>query len=253
MTRKNTRLENEISHFRGMLHSKKTTWWGNQTLAGQARMKKRLSLIKEHINPHPGDRVLELGCGLGEATSYLASSCAKIVAIDSCRELVDMAKQKINSPNVSFCVADGENLPFADGYFSAVVGNSILHHLSLKNSLREIRRVLASGGKVSFCEPNLLNPQIMLERKIKFIGRLSGVSPYEGAFWRIPLKKTFENFGFSEVEIMPFDFLHPATPSFLISFVERLGKKLERIKIIREISGSLFIKAVRQDEDFTKK
>jgi ubiquinone/menaquinone biosynthesis C-methylase UbiE len=51
---------------------------------------------------------------------------------------------------VKFQTADAESLPFEDGQFDAVVGNFVLHHVSRPEQvLREVFRVLRSGGKVA--------------------------------------------------------------------------------------------------------
>lgn len=50
---------------------------------------------------------------------------------------------------------------------------------------------------------------------------------------------------FKKIEITPHDWLHPATPPVLIPVVLAVGRCLEKILIVREISGSLYIRARR--------
>lgn len=87
----------------------------------------------------------------------------------------------------------------------------------------------------------MLNPQIYIERK--FRNYFPYVSPNETAFIRFILSKKLKEIGFLQVEIIPFDWLHPSTPSFLIKIINAFGKIMERIPFLREFSGSLFIKA----------
>jgi len=51
--------------------------------------------------------------------------------------------------------------------------------------------------------------------------------------------------GFEKIEIMPFDWLHPATPIPLIRLIGNIGKLLENTPILREFAGSLYIQCRR--------
>ena len=50
-----------------------------------------------------------------------------------------------------------------------------------------------------------------------------------------------EKNGFKKVSVVPFDFLHPCAPKFLVKAIERVGLILEKTLLIKEIAGSLFI------------
>ena len=241
---KHHRKEAEVRHFQRIFQREETTWWGNRTLAGQFRKERRWKMIINYIKPKYETKVLELGCGEGIDSSRLAKTGARITAVDISSNLIEIAKQNSGLKNVEFRISDVDDLPFQDDYFDAVVGNSILHHLELDDSLKEIRRVLEKGGKIAFCEPNLLNPQIFLERKIKPIGKILQVSPFETAFTRWSLKRSLECAGFSKVVVEPFDFLHPAISRALIKPICRLGLVIEGFPLIRELAGSLFIRAI---------
>ena len=212
------------------------------------RQKRRIELFMDIAEIREGKDILEIGCGTGNFTKGLAKSKAHIIAIDLSEELLDLAKDKTFENNVEFRVGDAENLPFGDNSFDAVVGNSVLHHCSLECALKEIKRVIKNGGKVIFSEPNMLNPHVFLQKKIKYLKRLAGDSPGETAFFRWELKKSFVWAGFTDIIIRPFDFLYPATPVCFINTVNKLGLILERIPMLKEIAGSLIISAnVRKD------
>jgi hypothetical protein len=121
----------------------------------------------------------------------------------------------------------------------------VLHHLEVEQSLRRIRALLPSGGAMAFAEPNMLNPQIAIQKNIPAIKKRLGDSPDETAFIRWPLQRWLQQAGFQEVRITPFDFLHPRLPAALIARVEALGAILEKTPIICEIAGSLFIRALK--------
>jgi hypothetical protein len=70
-----------------------------------------------------------------------------------------------------------------------------------------------------------------------------GDTPDETAFFRWKLKKFLKDRGFADIQVEPFDFLHPWVPKRMIEGVDRFGRFLERIPLIREIAGSLKIYA----------
>ena len=130
-----------------------------------------------------------------------------------------------------------------DGPFDAVIGSSVLHHLELERTWKKIFSLLKPGGRMSFAEPNMLNPQIFCERHFRRF--FPEVSPDETAFVRFQLRGELERNGFTSVEIKPFDWLHPFTPPALIPAVSTVGRVLESVWLCREFSGSLWIRARR--------
>jgi hypothetical protein len=65
------------------------------------------------------------------------------------------------------------------------------------------------------------------------------------AFSRAYARRAAEASGLVEVEVRPFDFLHPSSPAPWIERVESFGRFLERLPIVREFSGSLLVSATR--------
>jgi hypothetical protein len=49
--------------------------------------------------------------------------------------------------------------------------------------------------------------------------------------------------GFTDISIVPFDFLHPWTPPLMIPVVNMIGRIAEKIPLVKEIAGSLIINA----------
>jgi len=187
--------------------------------------------------------VLELGCGTGYFTKELVNTNANITAIDISPELLESAKSKIKSDKINFVLGNACSVPFEDSTFDVILGSSVLHHLDLDSAIKEIYRILKKGGSIQFTEPNMLNPQIALQKNIPFIKKIMGDSPDETAFFRWRLRKKLINTGFNSVSIKPFDFLHPKTPSIFIKIMEKVGPGFEKTPLLKEFSGSLFITA----------
>lgn len=189
---------------------------------------------------------LELGCGTGQFTAAFARTGARIVAIDLSEPLLEQARQRGLSPSqVEFRCGRFEDFPFPD-VFDAVIGSSVLHHLDVDVALPRIFELLKPGGRLGFAEPNLLNPQVFLERYARGIKPLFPyVSPDETAFVRWTLAKRLTALGFVEIDVVPFDWLHPLTPRWAMEMVQRAGAVLERVPVVREFAGSLLITARR--------
>lgn len=237
------RNANEITHDRKILENPEAVW-GRLGKAGKMRIERRAGMIIDFCKIGPGSRVLEIGCGTGALSEYLAKTGAGIVATDLFSEFLEMAKKKVSVPNVSFRVANAEIMPeFADGSFDAVCGLSILHHLNLGLALPNFYRVLKPGGRLVFAEPNMMNPQIALQKNIPFIKKFAGDSPDETAFFRWRIKRQLHENHFTEIIARPFDFLHPLIPDFAAQSVNSLGLFMEKIPLVREIAGSVFIRA----------
>lgn len=174
-------------------------------------------------------------------------SSIRLIGCDVSQKAVEIAKERCaDYPNTNFLIADAVSLPFRDGMFESVIGNSILHHLPLEQALKECYRVLRYGGIIWFSEPNMLNPHIFIEKNVSFIGKILQNTKGETAFLRWSLKKKLKRVGFQKVVVRPFDFLYPLIPWYLIRIINKIGNLMERIFIVKEIAGSLSVTAYKQ-------
>jgi SAM-dependent methyltransferase len=237
------RISKEIQHGRFLAKHGAGEIWNWESPAGKRRWARRVKMIGGHLKP--GMTILELGCGTASFTGELARSGAGIVAIDVSPELLEIARANCSAPNVRYEIQNAYALTYSDATFDSVVGSSVLHHLEIEEALREIYRVLRPGGTIYFTEPNMLNPQIAIQKNVPWIKRRLGDSPDETAFFRWPLRRLLEQTGYGSVQIEPFDFLHPKTPVPLIDPLNALGRFLENMPVVSEFAGSLYIRAVK--------
>jgi ubiquinone/menaquinone biosynthesis C-methylase UbiE len=235
------RLENEIEHGKFLLKNNAGEIWNWESAAGKLRWKRRVKMLCDNLSKDKS--VLELGCGTGYFTKELTKTKAKITAIDISPELMEYAKSQIKSENIEFLLENAYSMGFEDSTFDVVLGSSVLHHLEIDLALKEIYRVLKKNGSIQFTEPNMLNPQIALQKNIPFIKKIVGDSPDESAFFRWKLKKKLIDIGFSSVRVIPFDFLHPKTPKLFINIMEKIGPIFEKTPLLKEFAGSLLITA----------
>lgn len=237
------RLAHEILHGRFVAQHGAEDIWNLESPAGKLRWARRVKMLSSHLKP--GMTVLELGCGAGYFTRELVGSGAHIVAIDISPELLEIARRNCSAPNVQFQIENAYALSHRDAVFDSVVGSAVLHHLEIEKALRDVYRVLKPAGTVFFTEPNMLNPQIAVQKNIPWIKRKLGDSPDETALFRWPLRRLLEQTGYRDIQIDPFDFLHPKTPVSLVNAVNRFGGFLEKMPVVSEFAGSLYIRAVK--------
>jgi 2-polyprenyl-3-methyl-5-hydroxy-6-metoxy-1,4-benzoquinol methylase len=230
---------NEISHGKWLVENDPICQWGWGTPAGKMRASRRGSLIVAGANLKKGMSVLEIGCGTGLFTEMFAAYGATILAVDLSSDLLEEARRRnLPKERVEFLESPFEKCD-ARGPFDAVIGSSVLHHLDCDIAFKKIYNLLKPGGILSFCEPNMLNPQVWF--CLKFRKFFPNFSPDETAFVRWKLSKRLKLTGFSDVKITPFDWLHPAVPQKLIPLVKTVEYGLERLPGISEFSGSLWI------------
>lgn len=234
------RLKNEILHGKKLTAEGAEDVWNWASPGGQLRAKRRADYFVNIGNIKSSDKVLEIGCGTGLFTRKVYEATkAQITAIDLSDDLLAIAKEKF--PEGNFLKEDAMHLNFKNETFDVSFGSSVIHHLEMQKSLIEIFRVLKKGGRMVFAEPNMINPQILIQKNIPFIKKWLGDSPDETAIIRWKFKTLMEQAGFIDVKIFPYDFLHPVTPQPLIGIVNTIGKFIEKIPLMREIAGSVII------------
>jgi malonyl-CoA O-methyltransferase len=98
--------------------------------------------------------ILELGCGTGKNTPLLASIGECVHALDFSPGMIDKARAKVTTSNVSFELADiTQRWPVKDRAYDLVVCNLVLEHIEDLNFIfAEASRVLAGGGLFFVCE-----------------------------------------------------------------------------------------------------
>ena len=238
----------EAEHFDRLAEETGETWWGSTTPAGVERLRRRARLLAGALSAFTDPFVLELGCGTGAFSQYVLEQnpSLRLHGIDISPKTAAIAAARLQTyPRAKFRQGNALALHYAEDSADAVIGCSILHHLPMPDALIEAFHVLKPGGILWCSEPNMMNPEILLEKNVRFIGRWLQNTADETAFLRWPLARLLRETGFSKASVQPVDFMHPAAPGFLIRPLDVLGRLLEHCPLVREIAGSLIIKATK--------
>jgi ubiquinone/menaquinone biosynthesis C-methylase UbiE len=128
---------------------------------------KRLELMSELLDPmhrrylqslgvvKSGARTLEVGCGNGSISGWLARHVApdgRAVAVD-----LDLSMVDVHLPNLEFCKADIMAAPVEPGSFDLVTARAVLHHVGdAEKATVNLVASLRPGGAILLIEPDFL-------------------------------------------------------------------------------------------------
>jgi len=111
-----------------------------------------VKLIREHLAPLAGRRVLDVGCGKGRFARVIqeAEPAAAICALDLSVEMLRFAPA-----GVRVCAGSMTELPFADAAFDgAYATESLEHAVEIEKAVSEICRVVKPGGRIAIIDKN---------------------------------------------------------------------------------------------------
>lgn len=119
--------------------------------SGKPTMRQRAKVV-----PHARGNVLEVGFGSGlNLPFYDAGEIGRVWALEPSREMWSMARERVDAAEfpVEHVEASAEEIPLRDRSADTVLVTYTLCTLpDVQRSLAEVKRVLAPGGELIFCE-----------------------------------------------------------------------------------------------------
>lgn len=122
----------------------------------------------------PGERVLDVACGTGIAARLaapLVGATGSVTGLDVAPEMIDVARAI--APTIEWHVGDAAALPFPDDAYDVVLCQMGLMFMEDRDgAVREMRRVLAPGGRVVVITPGAIQPlfELMEQAIVEHIG-----------------------------------------------------------------------------------
>lgn len=97
----------------------------------------------------PTELAVDVGCGSGQGTRFLAERFGKVVGTDISQAQIQEAKAAPSPPNVSYLVCPAEELPFEDASVDLLASFTAAHWFDIEKFMREVNRVVRPGGCVA--------------------------------------------------------------------------------------------------------
>lgn len=113
-----------------------------------------VAVTKKVLDKIQFSNVLELGCGTGKHTSWLAENGARVTAIDISEGMLKLAREKVKLKNVRFIQKDiREEWPFPNDFFDLVTINLVLEHVeNIEDIIKKASGVLGIGNYLFISE-----------------------------------------------------------------------------------------------------
>ena len=98
----------------------------------------------------PSLRVVDIGCGIGNAASLIAPFVAHVTGIDRETSMLQQAGKRPDLPtNIEYVEGDAANLTLDDQSFDVALFCLVLHHIDdVEQAIQEACRVVQSGGRI---------------------------------------------------------------------------------------------------------
>jgi ubiquinone/menaquinone biosynthesis C-methylase UbiE len=135
---------------------------------------------------HPGDKVLELGCGTGfftMAAAQILGNTGNLIAMDALQVSVDEVTRKVqtsNAGNVRVVKGDALNTLLDAGSLDAVLLFGVIPApmLPMPRLMIEMQRILKPGGILAVWPPSWTHQEILQSGLFTFTSRQNGVNNY---------------------------------------------------------------------------
>ena len=164
------------------------------------------------------ERILDLACGTGRHTLYLAKRGFEVYATDMSATGLKMAREKaavLGLTDIHFQQHDMRTIPFTDNFFDAVICTLAIHHgtaAQVRQTVDEIRRVLKKGGKVITDMPSVMTERksrgVEIEKNTYYLdhGDIEDDVPHHYTT-REEVISFFENFSSASIRLVTFNYV----------------------------------------------
>jgi 2-polyprenyl-3-methyl-5-hydroxy-6-metoxy-1,4-benzoquinol methylase len=195
-------------------------------------------------DPRPGEKILDIGCGIGWFAAAVASQCgAEVLGIDASEYAMSEAKKRYaNISNLDFQVCDALLIEYREA-FDKIVCLDVLEHFSHKDAqtlLKRIHTALREGGSLVLCVP--INDVWHLP-PVRRLARFLNIPTFEHKtfFSMQEVEAELRQVGFSVEELSPWFYLEDQLRIMLphrIYSLPLIGKYLMGSVNIRAVKNS---------------
>ncbi len=149
-----------------------------------------------------GDTILEVGCGSGLLSFFLAKNPkVTVTAIDANQAALDFAKNQFQLPNLTYCKGLLDELKFNESSFDKIVFLEVIEHITEKQGeeiFKKFYNLLKPNGKLVISTPNKTSLWPLIEWSLDFFKLVPNLADeqHEFLYSGSVLQKKGENAGF---------------------------------------------------------
>jgi SAM-dependent methyltransferase len=209
----------------------------------------RFRAVLDALDPHPGEEILEVGCGSGYHTRDLVGLGAVVTATEYAPSALAQARRNVGDV-AEFRLEDAQRLSFADASFDKVLSSEVIEHVpDPERAVSEATRVLRPGGLLVVSTPSRFSPLNLaygLKRRIRgyaFNEHLHEFTP--GSFRRL-LGRYLE---VESLRFANFVLAYPADELYLrlgspgLAVLELAERGLARAPLLRRLGWTMVARA----------
>ena len=127
------------------------------------------ALVLREAGDLRGQRVLEIGCGVGDLTLHLLAAGASVTALDISPRMVAIARRRAEAwaatAEAQFLSVPVEATGLDSSTYDVIIGLNILHHVDVGGAAEEIARLSRPRARAVFIENSGLNPLLSFARR----------------------------------------------------------------------------------------
>ncbi len=133
------------------------------------------------LDPQPGERILDVGCGTGDLTKSIAQAGARPLGIDNSAAMIETASARF--PGVEFKLADAADFQFEEA-FDAIFSNAALHWVrDMEGAVICMARALRHGGRFVVEMGGKGNIAQLTNGIAEAVREVAGVEPDHGRYY----------------------------------------------------------------------
>ena len=212
----------------------------------------RFSSVLSALDPHPGEEVLDIGCGSGIYTRVLVERGAKVTATEFTPATLAVAKRNVGElgDDVDFRLEDAQSLALPDGRFDKVLLTEVIEHVPQpERAIAEAARVLRPGGVLVVSTPSRFSPMNLaydLKRRVRRYGFNEHLHEFTPSSFRRLVEDRLE---VERLEFANFVLPYPADELYLrigspaLGLLERLERALSRLPVLRRLGWTMVVRA----------
>ena len=219
-------------------------YWDHKDYFLELRLKWRAQMARHMFHLLPNESILDLGCGTGQwmqTLSAINNHTNPICAATFDSEYYKKLKHQSLTENIEPVLLESLPDSLKDRQFDYVVAWHMLPSENYGQFLLTVKKLLKPGGQFLLFEPNPWNPYYILRRALSRVLLFFSKSKRRPTFNRIEMMSILSEIGFTGIKILPYDFLFPPVPKFMLWPMQNLSLIFENMPYVRNFAGELYL------------